>query len=65
MVHRILKALARRVNSGTGLVKPDWKGLARELGVSRSMIAWRMVGLRQCGAIESVYIKVNPKFTVG
>jgi len=62
---RILKSLERRVNPETGLVKPDWRGMARELGVSRSTIARQMVGLRQCGAVESVYIKVNPKFTVG
>lgn len=62
---RILKSLERRLDPETGLVRPDWKGLARELGVSRSTIARRMVELRQSGAVESVYIKVNPKYTVG
>jgi len=62
---QIMKALERRLDPATGLVRPNWKGLARELGVSRSTIARQMVGLRQCGAVESVYVKVNPKFTVG
>ena len=58
---RIVKSLERRVNAETGLVKPDWKGLARELGVSRSTIARQMVGLRSCGAVESVVVPVSPK----
>jgi len=62
---RIMESLERRVNPETGLVKPDWKGMARELGVSRSTIARKMVGLRQCGAVESVFIKVNSKLSVG
>jgi len=61
---RIYKMLERRVNPETGLVKPDWKGLARELGVSRSTIARHMVGLRHSGFVESVYVKINPKCTV-
>lgn len=61
---QILNALRRRLDPVTGLVKPDWKGLARELGVSRSTIARQMVGLRDCGAIESVFVKVSPVVTV-
>jgi len=60
----ILQSLERRVDPATGLVKPDWKGMARELGVSRSTIARKMVGLRQCGAVESVSIPTDTPFIV-
>lgn len=62
--NQILDALTRRVDPTTGLVKPDWKGLAREFGVSRSTIAREMVGLRSCGAVESVYVPRGPKVKV-
>jgi len=39
--------------------------MAREFGVSRSTIARQMVGLRQCGAIESVAIPTGMPFIVG
>lgn len=61
---QIMNALRRRLDPKTGLVKPDWKWLARELGVSRSTIARQMVDLRNCGEVESVSVKVNPKVTV-
>ncbi len=61
---QILNALRRRLDPETGLVNPDWKGLARELGVSRSTIARQMVALRNCGDVESVFVKVSPRVTV-
>lgn len=62
--NQILEALHRRLNAETGLAKPDWKGVARELGVSRSTIAREMAGLRRCGVVESVFIKISPKVSV-
>ena len=38
--------------------------MARELGVSRSTIARRMVELYASGAYERIYVKVSPKVTV-
>ena len=61
---QILKALERRIDPKTGLAKPDWKGVARELNVSRSTIARQMVGLRESGAVESVLIRVGPKVSI-
>lgn len=61
---RMLKALERRLDPETGLVKPNWKGLARELGVSRSTIARQMVGLRQSGLVESVLVPIRPAVSV-
>ena len=61
MDQKILDALRRRVNSSTGLVRPDWKGLARELHVSRSTIARQMVFLRSSGVVESVKRLIAPK----
>jgi len=61
---RIMKSLERRVDPETGLVKPDWKGMARELGVSRSTIARQIVGLRQCGAFESILVPIRPKVSI-
>ena len=60
----ILEALRRRVDPATGLVRPLWKQLARELGVSRSTIARQMVELRESGAYEFVTVKVSPKLSV-
>jgi len=57
----ILESLKRRQDPETGLVKPGWKGMARELGVSCSTIARQMAGLRQCGAVESVIIQTSPE----
>ena len=61
---RIIEALRKRVDPKTGLVRPRWKLLARELGVSRSTIARQMVGLRNCGAYERVDIRVSPKVVI-
>ena len=60
---RILQALERRIEPETGLARPDWEGLARELHVSRSTISRIMVRLRACGAIQSVVMskKNRPK----
>ena len=35
---QILESLKRRVDPTTGLVKPDWMGLAREFNTSRATI---------------------------
>ena len=61
---RILENLRERVDPKTGLVRPLWKQMARELGVSRSTIARRMVGLYASGVYERIYVKVSPKVTV-
>ena len=61
---RILENLRGRVDPKTGLVRPRWKQMARELGVSRSTIARRMVGLYASGVYERIYVKVSPKVTV-
>lgn len=61
---QILRTLERWVDPKTGLAKPDWKGIARELHVSRSTIARQMVGIRESGAVESVLIYVRPKVAV-
>ena len=62
---RIMASLRRRTNPATGLVRPDWKGMAREFGVSRSTIARQMIGLRAAKAFESVWIPVNSKVSIG
>ena len=59
-----LNALKRRIDPKTGLARPDWKGLARELHVSRSTISRRMPELRDCGLVESVLIPVGPKVKI-
>ncbi len=61
---RILAAIRRRIDPKDGLASPDWKGIARELGVSRSTIARRMVEIRDSGAVESVFIRKAPKITI-
>lgn len=61
---QILDALRKRIDPKTGLVRL-WRRLARELGVSRSTIARRMVELRASGEIESVFVRVCPKVTIG
>ena len=55
-----MDALKRRIDPKTGLARPDWKGLARELHVSRSTISRRMPDLRDYGLVESVLIPVSP-----
>ena len=57
---QIMDALKRRIDPKTGLARPDWKGLARELHVSRSTISRRMPDLRDYGLVESVLIPVSP-----
>ena len=57
-------ALKQRIDPKTGLARPDWKGIARELHVSRSTIGRRMPDLRDCGLVESVLIPVGPKVKI-
>ena len=61
---RIMENLRQRVDPETGLVRPRWKQIARELGVSRSTIARQMAELYASGAYERIYIKVNPRVTI-
>lgn len=61
---RILEALRKRVDPQTGLVRPLWRQLARELHVGRTTIARHIIALRSCGAIESVDTHPSPKCTV-
>ena len=51
---KILDALKRREDPETGLVRPLWAQLARELGVSRSTLARQLAKLRASGAYEVV-----------
>ena len=61
---QILENLRQRVDPKTGLVRPLWKQMARELHVSRSTIARRMAGLYASGAYERIYVKVSPRVTI-
>ena len=58
---RIMENLRRRVDPKTGLVRPLTAHMARELGVSRSTIQRELRGLHQCGAFETVDVRVGPK----
>lgn len=51
---RIHDALKRKMDPDTRMVRPQWKELARELGVSRSTISREMPHLKAAGLIESV-----------
>ena len=53
-------SLKRRLDTATQLVWPDWKGMARELKVSRSTISRVVARLRNSGFIESIGIPVRP-----
>ena len=57
---RILKALACRVDPATGLVRPFWKKLAQEVGVSRATLARQLAGLKARGAFDVVLIRNDP-----
>ena len=59
-----MENLRGRVDPKTGLVRPRWKQMARELGDSRSTIARQMAELYASGAYERIYIKVSPRVTV-
>ena len=50
----IIENLRQRVDPKTGLVRPRWKQMARELGVSRSTIARQMTELYACGAYKRI-----------
>ena len=58
---RIMENLRRRVDPKTGLVRPLTAHMARELGVSRSTVSRELRSLRQCGAFETVDVRVSPK----
>ena len=58
---RIMENLRRRVDPKTGLVRPLTAPMAREHGVSRSTVSRQLRGLRQCGAFETVDVRISPK----
>ena len=58
---RIMENLRQRVDPKTGLVRPLTAHMARELGVSRSTVSRELRCLRQCGAFETVDVRVSPK----
>ena len=58
---RIMENLRRRVDPKTGLVRPLTAHMARELGVRRSTVSRELRGLRQCGAFETVDVRISPK----
>ena len=57
---QMLTALERRMDPATRIVRPDWKGLARELHVSRSTISRVVASLKRSGFFESIYVPVSP-----
>ena len=57
---QILAALERRMDPATRIVRPDWKGLARELHVSRSTISRVVASLKRSGFFESIAVPVRP-----
>ena len=58
---RIMENLRRRVDPKTGLVRPLTAHMARQLGVSRSTVSRELRSLRQCGAFETVDVRISPK----
>ena len=58
---RIMENLRRRVDPKTGLVRPLTARMVRELVVSRSTVSRELRGLRECGAFETVDVRVSPK----
>ena len=57
---KIYEILCKRMNPETKLVRPQWKEMARELGVSRSTISRVMPSLKSSGRIESI-VMTSPK----
>ncbi len=64
--NKILDVLNRRMDPETRLVRPLWKSLAKELGVSRSTISRMIPSLKTFGFIESVHRPSprNPKVKI-
>ena len=56
---QILRDLESRMDKATNTVRPDWKGMARRLHVSRSTISREIASLRNSGFIESIYVPVR------
>ncbi|MBQ3341741.1 MAG: HTH domain-containing protein [Kiritimatiellae bacterium] len=50
---QILCDLESRMDKANNTVRPDWKGMARRLHVSRSTISREIANLRNSGFIES------------
>ncbi len=62
MPEQMIAWLKSHIDPKTGLVRADWKRMARELGVSRATIARRMVEVRKMVQIESIVVS-NPDHT--
>ncbi len=58
--NQVLNSLERRIDPATSMVRPNWKGMARELHVSRSTISRIVKRLRSSGVIESITVPVRP-----
>lgn len=50
-----MDALERRVDPKTQYARPDWMGIARELGISRTSVSRVMARLKRIGLITAVY----------
>jgi len=61
---RIMQSLRDRVDPATGLVRPRWKFIARQLGVSRSTVARQMAILYASGAYERIIKQVSPNCAI-
>ena len=56
---KIMCDLESRLDKATNTVRPDWKGMARRLHVSRSTISREVASLRNSGFIESIYVPIR------
>ena len=56
---KVLCSLERRMDPKTRLVRPDWKGMARELDVSRTTISRIAASLKRSGFFESVCVPLR------
>ena len=56
---QILCDLESRMDKTNNTVRPDWKGMARRLHVSRSTISREIASLRNSGFIESFSVPIR------
>lgn len=56
---RVWASLCERMDPETHLVRPDWKGLMRKVGVCRQRISDAVKALKAEGKIEDVEEKVR------
>ena len=57
--NQILNDLESRMDPSIRTVRPDWKGMARRLHVSRSTISREVACLRNSGFIESLAVPIR------